>query len=569
MSGLISAGGLITGLDSNSIIQQLIALDRQPLTRKETRISTLQSQQNALRELRSQIQTLRNRVQDFRLNNVFNKFQSSSSDETILTAAVSSSNPVVGAFAVNVTQLASATVAQSSAKLGAAIAPGSALNSSGIATTIESGTFTINGVQFNVDPSTDSLTSILNTINASAAGVTASYDNVTDKVTIENDTPGDASLINFGASDDTSNLLSVLALKQATQSTGGSGQTTVTGTRNLGAIDSTKVLNTINFANGAVTAGSFSINGVSITLDPTTDTALDVIERINASDAQVTASFDSATDTIRFTSDTLGSRTIKFGGAGDTSNFLSITNLTAATQTAGNDATFTINGGPALTRNTNEVTDAISGITLKLLATGTSTVTASSDNDATVEQVKEFVTAFNETVDRIANLTNTGGLLEGDSGIRAIQTFIRDKVFSQVAGVGEYDSLFNIGISTGEEFDASTSGALVLDEDKLREALNNNRENVKKLFANTSETGITDLLFSYLDDISSTTGFLNERSKANGGIDLQIRNLQDQIARAEDRLSLKENRLRRQFSQLEQLSAGFQQQSAALARIGF
>jgi len=569
MSGLISAGGLITGLDSGSIIQQLMSLERQPITRAQTRITSLQSQQTAIRELRTQLTTLRNRVQDFRLDNVFDKYLSSTSEESVLTSQVNSPNPVVGSFAVNVTQLASATTAQSSATLGSAINPAATLSSSGISTTIEAGTFTINGVQFNVDPSTDSLNTILSNINSSGAGVTATYDGLTDKVTIENDTPGDTSLINFGAGTDTSNLLSALALTQATQSTGGGGQTTVTGTRNLGAVNGTVALNTVNFANGAVTAGSFSINGVSITVDPTSDSLQEVIARINESDAQVTASFDSATDTIRFTSKTLGSRTINFGGGGDTSNFLAVTNLSAATQTAGSDSSFTINGGPALTRNTNEITDAISGVTINLLSTGASTVTVSSDNDAIIEQVKGFITAYNDTVDRISNLTNTGGLLPGDSGVRAILTFVRDKIFTQVPGAGEFDSLFNIGISTGKEFDITSTGKIELDEDEFREALTSNRTNVERLFANTSENGVADLVFSYLDDITKSTGFLNERAKANGGIDTQVRNLRDQIARVEDRLVLKENRLRRQFSMLEQLSAGFQQQSAALSRIGF
>jgi flagellar hook-associated protein 2 len=569
MSGLISAGGLITGLDSGSIIQQLMSLERQPITRAQTRITSLQSQQTAIRELRTQLTTLRNSVQDFRLNNVFDKFLSSTSEETVLTSQVNSPSPVVGSFVVNVTQLASATTAQSSAKLGSAINPAATLNSSGIATDVEAGTFTINGVQFTVNPASDSLNTVLNAINASAAGVTATYDGLTDKVTIENDTPGDTSLINFGAGSDTSNLLSALSLNQATQTTGGGGQTTVTGTRNLGAVTGTVALNTESFANGAVTTGTFSINGVSITVDPTTDSLQEVIARINESDAQVTASFDSATDTIRFTSKTLGSRTINYGGGGDTSNFLSVTNLSSATQTAGSDSTFTINGGPALTRNTNEITDAISGVTISLLSTGTSTVTVSSENDAIVEQVQGFITAYNDTVDRISNLTNTGGLLPGDSGVRSILTFIRDKIFSQVPGAGEFDSVFSIGISTGKEFDINSTGKIELDEDKFREALTGNRTNVERLFANTSENGVADLLFGYLDDVTKSTGFLNERAKANGGIDTQVRNLRDQIARIEDRLVLKENRLRRQFSTLEQLSAGFQQQSAALSRIGF
>jgi flagellar hook-associated protein 2 len=568
LSGSINAGGLITGLDSNSIIQQLIALERQPITRARSRISALEAQRNTVRELRTQLQTLRNRLQDFRLNNIFNSFQSSSSKEEVLTASVTSSSPVVGAFAVNVTQLASATTAHSSARLGASINPAAALNSSGISTTVEAGAFTINGVQFTIDPATQSLEDILATINGSSAGVTATYNAASDTVSFENNTPGDTSIINFGADDDESNFLEAIAIKSATQATGGGGSTTATSTRNLGAISPTALLNTVNFGNGAIAAGTFSINGISFSVDPTTDTLNDVLSRINNSDARVSASYDASTDSIRFVSQTLGSRTIKFGGAGDTSNFLGVTNLTSATQQAGNDAQFTINGGPVLTRNTNEVNDAISGVTIKLLSTGESTVTVNSDNDKIVEKIKEFVDEFNKSVAKIREVTGNNATLKGDGGIRNIESFLRDKVFSQVSGVGSLDSLLAIGISTGEDFDASAASELKLNEDKLREALTNDRQNVKDLFSNTGKTGIADLLFDYLDEATKTTGFLNERARSNGTIDQQIRSLNDQITRLEERLSQKEARLRRQFATLEQMSAGFQNQNAALARIG-
>jgi len=566
--GGISAGGLITGIDSNALITQLLALERGPIIRAQDRIAALETEQTAVRDLRTQLTTLRNRVQDFRLNNIFDAFTSASSEETVLTSSVSSAEPVVGAFEIDILQLASATSAQSSARLGAAIDPNAALDSSGIRTEVSTGTFTINGVAFNVDPATDSLNDIVNDINTSSAGVTASYDALTDKVTLENTAASDTSIINLGADGDDSNFLEAIAVEQATQFTNGSGSTELTGTRNLGAVDSNEVLNTQDFENGAITAGTFSINGVSITVDPTTDSLGDIISLINGSDAGVTASYDSSADVLRFTSDTLGSRTIKFGGAGDTSNFLAVTNLDTATQTAGKDSEFTVNGGPTQTRNTNEVSDAITGVTVNLLSTGVSTVSVASDNDTIIEEITEFIDAFNASVGQIRDLTNSDGTLSGDSGIRSIQTFLRDRIFQQVSGIGDFDSLLAIGITSGEDFDISTAGQIELDEDRLREALSEDRQNVQQLFANDDETGIADLLFDYLDDVTGISGFLNARAKENGTIDLQIRNLDDRIARIEDRLVLKEERLRRQFTQLEQLSAGFQNQSAALSRIG-
>ena len=566
MSGTFSTGGLISGLDSNTLIQQLLQLERQPINRFQLRIDELETRQTALRDLRTQLTTLRNRLQDFRLNNLFSQFTSSSSDSDVLTSSVSGSNPVTGSFNLEVLQLASASTASSGSAIGAAINTTAALDSSGIAAEITAGTYTINGVAFTVDPTANSLQDVLNAINGSAAGVTASYNATTDKVTIANTTAGDTSIINFGATDDDSNLLDVLSVTQGTQSTNGSGSTEVLGTRRLGAIDAGIQLDQANYANGAITAGSFSINGISISIDPTEDSLLDIAARISDSDAGVQASYDGTTDTLRLTSNTLGSRTIRFGAAGDTSNFLNVVSLDTAVQTAGKDSQFTLDGGPVQTRNANEVSDVISGVTLGFQSTGTSSVTVSTDSDAIVEDVSTFITEFNPSVSQLRGLTANEGALAGDSSIRQIDNFLLGNIFGIVSGIsGDFSSLLEIGISTGDDFDASSTPTLQLDEDAFREALRNDRESVKSLFTNTGGTGVADVLFGYLNDVSSYSGFLNERSKANGGIDTQIRGLNDQIDRYQRRLDQKEVRLRRQFLNLERLSAGFQNQASALS----
>lgn len=563
MSGSFNVGGLVSGLDSNNIIRQLLQIERQPVLRIERRINALETQRNAIRDLRTTLQTLRSRAQDFQFTNRFAQFGVTSSEASIATAQVTGS-PVTGAFALNVQQLASATVATSSNRLGAAIDPNVALSSSGISTEVTAGDFTINGVAFTIDPATDSLDSILTQINGSAAGVTATYDALTDRVTIENTAAGDTSLINFGPTGDGSNFLAALNITAATQSTNGSGSTTATSTRNLGAINPAAVLNTASFDGGALTAGSFSINGISVSVDPTTDTLNDVLGRINDSAAQVTATYDTATDSIRVVSDTLGSRTVKFTSG--TSNFLDVTHLTAATQSAGNDAQFTINGGPVQSRNSNEFADAISGVTLRLLSEGTSTVTVSYDDDAVIEDVQAYLTAFNDAATQIRNVTGSTGALANDNSIRSIESFLRNTIFSDVSGLsGDFNNLLDIGISTGSAFDSQGVAQLELDEDTFREALLEGRANVGQLFSNTNRTGIADQLEDYLDETTGLSGFLNDRVRTGGSIDRRIELYNGQIDRVERRVELLERRLRSQFARLEQLTASFQSQGQSLS----
>ncbi len=111
MSSSFSVGGLMTGLDTGSIVSQLMAIERQPVTRLQNQIKALNSQKSAIGELRTQLQTLRAKIQDFRLLGVFSQYTATTSDNKVLTASISGPNPVVGSYAVNVTQMASATVA--------------------------------------------------------------------------------------------------------------------------------------------------------------------------------------------------------------------------------------------------------------------------------------------------------------------------------------------------------------------------------------------------------------------------------------------------------------------------
>ena len=567
MAGGFSAGGLITGLDTNSLIAQLIQLERQPIFRLQDRISALEKQKEAISNLRTSLSALRSSVQDFRFGLDFNQFGVASSTESVATGLASGPNPSSGAYAIDVLQLASATVATSSSRIGAAINPNAALASSGVNHDVTSGTFTINGTEFNFDFSASSLNDALNAINGAGIGVTATYDALTDKVTVSNSTPGNTSIINFGASTDTSNFLDIINVSGATQTTNVDGATEVSSSVGLGRINEGTTLNAQAYANGGLAGGSFRINGVEITVDPTTDALSDVISRINASGAGVTASYDPTTDGLRVVSNKLGSRTVSFTSG--TSNFLDIVNLTTATQTAGKDSQFTVNGGPVLTRNSNKITDVIGDITLNLTSLGTTTLTISPDEEPAIESIKAFVEKFNESIKEIIDLVAEDGVLDGDSTIRSIKSYLSQNIFQQVPGLsGSFDSLLQIGISTGKDFDAKAPFQLVLDETELRAALLADPENVEKLFANDAENGIADIIFDYLDEITGTSGFLNERARSGGSITSQIDSLRSRIDRMEERVAIKEARLRAQFTRMETLVSDFQSQSSSLLSLG-
>ncbi len=143
---------------------------------------------------------------------------------------------------------------------------------------VTAGSFYVNGEEITV-AADDTVNTVLDNINASAAGVTAIYDPSTELVSFEHDTPGENDIVLSG---DTSGFLDSMKLTGATVVLGSE-----TGEQDV-------VMQDVAALSGTA-AGSLTINDVDIAIDPSTDSLNDVLGAINASDAGVTASFDDST----------------------------------------------------------------------------------------------------------------------------------------------------------------------------------------------------------------------------------------------------------------------------------
>ncbi len=87
----------------------------------------------------------------------------------------------------------------------------------GFATAVTSGEFSINGVAFKVDSTTNNLNDVLQEINGSSAGVIATYDQANDRIVLTAKADGPQG-ITLGSSGDTSNFLQAAGfLANATQ----------------------------------------------------------------------------------------------------------------------------------------------------------------------------------------------------------------------------------------------------------------------------------------------------------------------------------------------------------------
>lgn len=260
------------------------------------------------------------------------------------------------------------------------------------------GEFYINGVKIEItDYKQLTPNELMAKINGSGAGVTMTYDYDNNRFQISNNTGGAVELT-LGNDRDTSKFFDIFKVGL------NSGATYVRG-QNKGTLDTSTTISKLDPSfTYPVKSGTFTINGVSIYVDINNDSIDDVINKVNKSGAGVTMTYDSTTDKFSLTS-TNGER-IKVGGPNDTSTFLLSTGLlymqtTEQTiGTEGKDAVFSMNG-VKYTRDSNEISDVVPGMSFTINTTGTTVFNVKIDTDKAVTALAEFASKYNTLINAL------------------------------------------------------------------------------------------------------------------------------------------------------------------------
>jgi len=104
---MVSFGGLATGLDTGSIITQLVELKRAPIYRLESRKKGYQNQISALGTLKSKLIALQDAAKTLDTANEFSSLKASSNDEDYLTVSAGS-EAASGSYDIKILDLAKA-----------------------------------------------------------------------------------------------------------------------------------------------------------------------------------------------------------------------------------------------------------------------------------------------------------------------------------------------------------------------------------------------------------------------------------------------------------------------------
>ena len=153
---MISAPGVGSGLDVNSIVNQLMGIERQPLNRLESSKKDLQVQLSAFGQLNSALTTFQSALGDLKTVDAFEVYKAVSSDESAFTATADSS-AAPGFIDIQVVSLAEAH------KMGSlAIADTDTTTLGGAGDRM---TFTVDGSAFTVDGGGMTLSQLRDAIN--------------------------------------------------------------------------------------------------------------------------------------------------------------------------------------------------------------------------------------------------------------------------------------------------------------------------------------------------------------------------------------------------------------------
>ena len=414
---------------------------------------------------------------------------------------------------------------------------------------VSTGSFKINGVEIQYDATTDSLNGIISRINESAAGVTATYDVYSDRLTIASDDTG-STAITF--EDVTGNFMEAVGILD--------GAGALVGTESLGANASYQIDGgAIQYASSnTVTA---AVAGVTLTLRETTTAAIEV--RVQADIASARSQMQAFVDQYNSTA-TLIRESTKFVEDGDSGALIGDSTLRYLQRQLRSLIT-----GPAF-GNTSDL-NSLGDIGLSFGAVGTAT----GDTDLLIFNTTTFDDAVKDNAEGVARLLtffSASASLDGSSsgslsGISGTPTSVADsgKYTLTSATNGDLTVTFTpdngatpivrtLTISPGEVNTTIIPGLTLTFQNPLVNGTDT-------ITITATEEGVAKTLHEYVDRFVRSGGTMDGRDSQ---LEARIEDINEQIELMEVRLEAKREQLIRKFAAFEVVMQQLQTQQAAL-----
>ncbi|PLX91433.1 MAG: hypothetical protein C0620_11535 [Desulfuromonas sp.] len=522
----ISFSGLATGLDTGSIVEQLMAAERAPITSLQSDRTWLLSRQQAYKTFDSKLNSFLSGIQKLGSSDDLQQKTASVSRDDFLSASVGVDALPGTSYQIEVVSLAQVQKGVSQGyqdKEAASFGMGSlTLNVGDDVTTIA------------IDETNNSLQGIMEAINAADSGVTASI--------INDGTDSPYRLVLTGADVATS-----FSLESDLPQFNGDVTTLTTG--------------------GYADAEAALFGGGTLSLSTGFDIAITANSSLNAIRDAINA--ESALTGVSATVEDDGSGGYKLSLAGgdivstDLSGGDGADPFSMATTQDATQAHIRVDNIDIYSTS-NTLSEAVPGVTLDLLSAeeGTTTnLTVDLNEDAIKAQIKSFVTGYNDVVSFVTSQSSIngsdGGILSGDSGLSMVKRRLQNMLTQQMSNSGTFTALSQLGLQT------QRNGTLELDDDILTDAIQNDLSSVEKLLVGENGSdGIAVVFQNYLEDITdSSDGLLASNQERT---ETSIRRIDTRIGQIESRLDHKEETMLAQFNAMELLVSGMNSQSSFL-----
>lgn len=525
----ITFGGLATGMDTNAIVDQLMAIERQPINRLTSDKAWSQKRLAAYESFDTKLKGFLGKIENLGSSDDLRQKSVSSSSKDFFSVSASPEALPGASYQVEVVSLAQV---QKNVTQGYASKEAQSFGSGDLTLTVGDN----EAVTITVDESNNSLEGIMEAINELDAGV-------------------NASIINDGT--DTPYRLVLTGEDVATDftlaSTLPSNNGDISGQLQTGGFVSEE---TEYFGSGTLDLST----GHQITLSESSNCLTDVMDAINAETVTtgVTASIVADGDNFVIALDNGASiSATNFTGGYDS---LGLTETQAASQAHVRVDSIDIYS------DGNTLDEAIPGLTLDLAQAeeGTTTnVSVTLDEAAIKSQIQSFVAGYNDVASFISSQStingSSGGVLKADSGVSVVKRRLQGLLTTMVDNTGNLAALSQLGLRTEKD------GTLTIDDELLTEAIQNDLDSVEKLLVGEDGAdGIAVQFQNYLEGITdSVDGVLAGTKKSTVS---NVKRIDNRINQIEARLVAREETMRAKFTAMENLVSSMNNQSSFLSQ---
>lgn len=531
----IQLGGLFSGVDTKTLISQLMAAEQGTINRYKTRQQKLSTQETAVNDLQSKLQSLKTATAALSDASKLRAFTAASSDTDILTVEASNS-AFEGNHAIGINQLASPERWVHTAGKEYAQDP------------VDAGTFIYSYnhqetvLTTTAETTLEDLVGLINN-DANNPGVTANllYYNKSYHLMLNGNDAGSDYAISVNASDtevwkaatpftvgsaNAELTNSIVSLSQFDGALAGGEYITISGKTHDGTVvnqnlmlhSTTKLSQLIQEINDAFgnTAKATLVNGEIHLTDNTSGT----------SQMELSLTYNLGTGSTTFALPALAESA--HGGTA-TASLAGFASADFTKTQSAQDSEIKVDGYPLgadewITRSSNTIDDVVGGVTLHLHDTGTVQVDLTRDTASIKTKVNSIVSAYNAVMTMYKEKTGydvtskTAGVLMGDSVVSDVADDLHMLLIQQASGFATAVNSFVLPGQIGLDLDKS--GKLTLTTDTFDKAIAQDYAGVLAIIG-ADKTGNSDsntIKFYGASADNTTAGTYNVQVTISGGI---------------------------------------------------